>query len=242
MTWPVASPQELAPLELLAETGKWQLHRLPNAAFPASKTYVEHARQWHTVLDEQFGRTGLIHLEVFLHVWRMSEPPIPTLYRENTRLWKPSLGLGVWIDRPAPAPWTRESFMDASASLLLGEEPPLSAYKLLRLDAAPGARASAVQQLLGSGCATCFWGVADFNSFSERTAQLLLPTITSPTYRGERFYIPLLSPAALLSATPAQLDEWMCGMGAYAQESPDAGGLLILSPNGSIHRPERREE
>ena len=234
MSLPAESPPELAPLELLLETGKWQLHRLPNKIFPAGKPYTEQARRWHDELDRQFERAGLLHLEVFLHVWKMSEPPIPELYRENTRRWKPSLGLGVWPDRPAPAPWTRDSFMDASASILLGEEIPLSAYRLLHLAASPSIRAEASQHLLGSGGSTRFWGTADFAAFSKRSAELFLPSITSPTYRNERFYIPLLSPAALVSATPAQIDEWMCGMGAYAQESPDAGGLLILSPYGSI--------
>ena len=198
---------------------------------------MDRTRHFLLALDESLAGAGFLAPEVFLHVWRMHVDPVPELYQQHKYDWKPALGLGVWPDRLAPAPWTRETFMDAGAVLLQGQEPPLNAHKLLHLAGSRTARESAIACLLGSGCLTLFWGDGEPGLFAARSRALLLPTIAARTYQSERFYTPLLSPEALAGASAEQISEWMCGMGVYAQEGPEAGGMLLLLRQPSASQP-----
>jgi hypothetical protein len=216
-------------LKLIRQVSGWTIFLLDRKQIATAEAYRRQAGQVLQRIDDHLLAQESVHLEVFLHVWKMAESPIPDLYREHVRLWLPQLGLGIWPDRPAPAPWTQESFMDAGAHLLKGEEVPMSAYKLLRMTGEPSARHAASTQLLGSGCSTRFWGNATFETMDLLGRELYLPSIRSQAYRNAEFYVSLLSTAAVLQASSADIERWMCGMDVYVQDSAECGGLLIVS-------------
>ena len=119
--------------------------------------------------------------------------------------------------------------MDHAASILLKEEPVLSAYHLCRVSAGVEAGVHAEATLLGRGMILEIYARDQFTAVQQAGRQVFLPAIADVAYRGFPFYLPLLNAATISHAMPEQMERWMCGAELYLRESVEDHALLVLS-------------
>ncbi len=203
---------------------------LPVQQFPASKEQTQALQAMLSAFAETLLADPAQHHEVLLQTWKLNEQSGSGVLGQHMKAWAPEIGLGIWPDRKPPHGWTEDGFMDAVAAKFRSAEPEMPTCRLLRLAGTPAARLDASQKMRGFGTTIDLFGRQEYPQLEQRARKLYLPRIKEARFHHEPFYLPLLDRQSLqAAATPARLSEWLCGVDVYVRESPEDGGILIVS-------------
>lgn len=222
-------PAELVMEEVGVEQ-PWQALVL-RASFPLEPVAKQAIARFLTALTDLLeAERADLRREVFLHAWKLEDAELNSAFHQNVSRWRPSLGMGIWPNRKPPGGWTESSFMDAAATKMTGEEPELPAYKLFHLGGEPKHTREAAELVFGIGATTQMFTRESFAELQSKGKAEYLPAIVDSIYTHADFYLPLLDRSSLLTArSPGELDTLMCGVEVYIRESPEDGGVLLLS-------------
>jgi hypothetical protein len=210
----------------------WQGFVAPVSDFPTPdeelKFLKPFLKQFNGVLETQWKLSS----EVFFQFSQLHLGDGASQISSHARDWLPELGLGVWPDRPAPTPWSKEEFMNVG----LGDTLRTVSHKLLRVSAPPPSREHAREAMLGFGAVLQIMTSEPTDNVLAKAKALLLPRIEHPSFRNFEFYIPLIEARSIENATPDKLQSWACGASVYVRESSEDKGVLIISrePLGPI--------
>lgn len=183
------------------------------------------ARQFLHSLTVAASSHSQLAVEVFIHMAHLRDQDgSGSRFSSKGRSWLPRLGLGVWPDRPAPTIWTREDF----DKLAPGKRPRTLRNHVFRISGSLETREEARSSMLGWGSVIEILA-PNAEAFLEKTRELLLPTITDPSFSCFPFYVPLLEKKSLISSPPEKMDSWFCGASLYIRESREDNGILIAS-------------
>ena len=209
---------------------EWESMLVPVKQFPAPQEQAASLKTFLAAFRESVLADPEQQHEVLLQTWKLGPGRGSEVLHEHLKEWKPELGLGIWPDRKPPQGWTEERFVNAAAAAFRSAEPQLPSHRLLRLAGKSSARVEAAARMTGFGTMVEMFGHDSYEKIAERGRKLYLPGIMERRFQRETFYLPLLDRETLRTArTPAQLATWLCGVDIYVRESPEDGGLLIVS-------------
>ena len=137
----------------------------------------------------------------------------------------PSIGLGVWPDRPPPELWSVEQVKE----FMPGQSPPTLMYQVLRVTTDQKARSHARDTMLGLGTTISVFPQQQSDDFFAKTREVLLPPIKQRVFKMLPFYMPLFDMKSLTNSAASDLAEWFCGAGLYIRESYHDKGILIAA-------------
>jgi hypothetical protein len=195
---------------------------LPVSGFPASKGEVVAARQFLANLISSIQAEERLSVNVFVQVAALSLGEAAKDFAGHAMKWKPTIGMGVWPDRPAPTMYSREEFQN----LKIGERPRRLMHQIFLLDAACSAEAT--DEMIGSGTVLLTLTHGTTEAFLKTAKDLLVPRISDTSFSFFPFYVPLLERKSV--GHPAEiLESWLCGVSVYVRESMEDNGILIVS-------------
>jgi len=198
---------------------------LPVSGFPIPRQELAPVKSFLRSLTAQIVRKWDLSSEVFIQVEQSDEPEGRALYVRHAPRWIPEIGLGVWLDREPPKPWTKEEFM----ALQPGDKLRPLMYQVLRVTASPQAGEEAQDVLLAFGPILRAMFHGNGESYLERTRDFLLPPISDPSFTCFPCYVPLLDLKGLASTDSHKLTSWFCGASVYIRESFEDQAILIAS-------------
>ena len=208
----------------------WQAYTIALPAAPVRGEVLQHVRTLVDTIDTFLTVDCELQGETFLQSWRLATEGTAPLYEANISHWLPSVGLGVFPNRCAPARMTREAAMDAAAAMFARQPADLPAYRLMHVSGSGNASTHAIKTLLGQGIVQRLWAPHAWPATKQLGKKAYLPRIMEPSLRRAAFHIPVFELSAFTSdVTTPQIDEWICGAQAYLRESEEDGGLLLLS-------------
>jgi hypothetical protein len=208
-------------LQVIAAPAPYQAYRLPIRHFPVAEKDIPPVKWfWEKLVAALNGSQGLSS-QVFLQLTQYEGGS--QRFAKFGLSWMPVLGLGVWPDRPPPAPWTRDEFR----RVIPGKERlrPLANQVLQVTGDAAGARA----EMLDLGSVLEFLTADSANVLLERARKVLLPGIKDASYRAYSMYVPLLEGKTVAGSSAEQLGTWLCGAPVYIRESFEDEGVLIVT-------------
>ncbi len=145
------------------------------------------------------------------------------LLTDHAAEWMPDLGLGV---RPGSPPrLLQQSDFD---KLRWDEFSRLQHETLFYLMDEDAALTSAFPAYCGSGALLCCLLDVSTEIYLAHQRSIWLPTIQEPAFRAHPFYVPLLG-ADDVQPTSAFDRSWMKNVRVYLRESPQDGGLFLIS-------------
>jgi hypothetical protein len=206
-------------LQALAAPLPFQAYRLP-VRFPIAGKDLPPVKWFWEALVAALAREQGLSSQVFLQLTQYKGGS--QRFAQHGSSWMPVLGLGVWPDRPPPAPWTRDEFKKIAPNELLR---PLADQVLHVTQNTESAR----NTMLDIGSVLEILIAGDGKKLIERSRQVLLAGIDQPAFRVYGMYIALLEGKTVASADAAQLTEWLCGALVYIRESFEDQGILIVS-------------
>lgn len=169
-------------------------------------------------------RLGCNH-EGFLQIGRARDESAVRLFSNNARKWIPETGLGVWPHRSAPRTWKMEDVEEIDADT---EMPPLL-HSVFRVTADANARLDAMTTMVGTGCGLQLVSRTESATLLRNLRELFLGFIQDRVFRIFPWYVPLIEKAALAEPMQAMTIDAMSGVTLYIRESPEDGGILIVS-------------
>jgi hypothetical protein len=202
----------------------WQVYIMRLPGFPVAESALDPMRIFLERLSALIVKDWNLTQEVMVQLDRLQVADASERFAENGAAWIPEIGLAVWPDRKPPAQWSMQEFLD----LIPGNAPVLM-YQYFRISKTPEAKDHARNTMLGYGAVSQMFSPGDFEALKKRGAEILLPTIKDPSFRGHPFYLPIFEMKTLRKATAAELDEWSCGVTVYIRESPEDKALFIAS-------------
>lgn len=169
-------------------------------------------------------RLGCSH-EGFLQLSRARDESAVRLFTDNARKWIPETGLGVWPHRAAPRTWKMEDVEEIDTDT---EMPPLL-HSVFRVTADANARLDAMTTMAGTGCGLQFVSRMEGTVLLRNLRELFLGFIQDRVFRIFPWYVPLIEKAVLAEQMNALAIDAMRGVTLYIRESPEDGGILIVS-------------
>jgi hypothetical protein len=169
-------------------------------------------------------RLGCDH-ESFIQMGQVREQEATRLFASHARDWIPETGLGVWPHRPAPRMWQMEDMENIESAS--GTGPLLNS--VFRVTAQANARLEAMTTMLGTGCGLQLVSHVESAVLLEDLKELFLGFIQERVFRIFPWYVPLLEKGALAKPMPPFTATVLRGTSLYIRESPEDGGILIVS-------------
>ena len=208
----------------------WQAYTVALPASPVRGEALGQVRALVAAIETFLSVDCDLQGQTFLQSWRLATEGTAAMYEANIGRWLPSVGLGIFPNRRAPARMTRETAMDAAAAMFARQPVDLPAYRLMHVSGSGDAPAHALQTMLGQGIVQRLWTPDAWTTTKQLGKDAYLPRITEASLRRAAFHMPVLELAAFTSdATAQQIERWMCGAHAYLRESEEDGGLLLVS-------------
>ncbi|WP_158942849.1 hypothetical protein [Granulicella sp. S190] len=162
--------------------------------------------------------------ESFIALSRKADPSAKFLFAENARHWNPETGLGVLPHQPPP-----RMIRAADVSDLDPENLPQVMHTLFRVKKAGNVRLNAMTTMLGTGSGLQILSRLDGTKLLNALKDEHLELIEDPLYRIFPWYVPLLDKAALDEPLIPRTIEVTRRITLYIRESPEDGGVLIIS-------------
>jgi hypothetical protein len=166
------------------------------------------------------------HHESFIQIGTTSDRAAARLFSENAREWIPETGLGVWPHRPAPRIWTMQDMEDLDPNSGM----PTLLHSLFRVTADANVRLTAMTTIVGTGCGVQLVSRAESAVLLRDLKELFLAFIQDRVFRIFPWYVPLIERAVLIEPLEPLVVDAMRGISLYIRESPEDGGILIISP------------
>jgi hypothetical protein len=169
-------------------------------------------------------RLGCNH-ESFVQIGKPRDQAATRLFSENARRWIPETGLGVWPHRPAPRMWKAEDLeeLDPNSGMTT------LLHSLFRVTADANARLSAMTTMAGTGCGLQLISRTESAALLRDLKELFLGFIQDRVFRIFPWYVPLIEKAVLVEPIEPLAVNALRGISLYMRESPEDGGILILS-------------
>jgi hypothetical protein len=202
----------------------WTAFFLPVEQMPFRETRTA-LRATLTAVRNRVQEAGGLHLEVLLQFNQLHHGDAAELMRVHVRQWLPVVGQGIYPDQPPPTSWTPDDFRNLDQ----GELPRPLMHPLIHLSGEAQERVSAADEMFGFGANVEVLAAADSDSLLQQCAGPLVEPIRDPVFLGYPFYFPLLSVKSVENAARGDLAKWLPGIALYMRESPEDGGVLILS-------------
>ncbi len=217
-------------IEKIAAPEPYDVYVLPVSAFPADPQDETLLRRFLDVFCATAMRLFRLSPEVFLQLEQLRGKECRAILAGNGKKWMPQMGLGVWVDRPAPEKWTQQELDDIVPG---GKLRPLM-FNVFRISAPLPVRAAARRQMLKYGSVVeVLTPLGD--GYLPKIAPAIRAGIVDPTYNCFPFYVPLIEAKNMLRESTDELDRWFDGVGVYVRESFEDNGVLIAAP-GSLQR------
>lgn len=169
-------------------------------------------------------RLGCGH-ESFIQIDNTGDRETTHLFADHARSWVPEMGLGVWPHRPAPRLWKPEDLEDMNPASGM----PSVLHSLYRVTADANARLNAMTTMAGTGCGLQILSRVDSTILLRDLKEIFLGFIQDRVFRIFPWYVPLLELAAFAQPVEPLTLSVMRGIALYIRESPEDGGILILS-------------
>ncbi|WP_446743875.1 hypothetical protein [Silvibacterium acidisoli] len=181
-------------------------------------------RQFLEALVLHFTRNlGFSH-ESFIALSRSADRSASLLLGDNARHWLPQTGLGVWVHRPAPRLLRGSDVEDLDPENL-----PQPMPILLRVQKQGTARLHAMTTMLGTGSGLQLLSRLEEKRLLRTLQEYHLTIITERVYRIFPWYVPLLENASIPEGFPQETLDALQGITLYVRESPEDGGVILLS-------------
>jgi hypothetical protein len=169
-------------------------------------------------------RLGCNH-ESFIQIGQAREQATTHLFSENARAWVPETGLGVWPHRPAPRMWKMEDMENVESAT--GTGPLLNS--VFRVTADANTRLGAMTTMAGTGSGLQIISHVESTKLLRDMKEVFLSFIQDRVFRIFPWYVPLIGKVVMAEPTEPLAADAMRGITLYIRESPEDGGVLILS-------------
>lgn len=211
-------------LSLEGEEGGFESYLIPAPRGLRPDSY-DPARAFLLELVSYFtARLGCGH-ESFIQIGQVREQEATRLFADHARNWIPEAGLGVWPHRPAPRMWKMEDMENIESASGIG--PML--HSVFRVTAHANARLDAMTTMLGSGCGLQLVSHVESAVLLRDLKGLFLGFIQDRVFRIFPWYVPLIERAVLAESMESFTANVLRGISLYIRESPEDGGILIVS-------------
>jgi hypothetical protein len=165
------------------------------------------------------------HHESFIQVSKGRDPEAMRLFSTNAPKWIPETGLGVWPHRPAPRMMTMEDMADIESA----ESASMTLYSAFRVTTNGNARLDAMTRMTGTGCGLQLVSNIESAVLLRNMKDIFLGFIKDRVFRIFPWYVPLIEKAVFTEPIEQLAVNAMQGVSLYIRESPEDGGILILS-------------
>ena len=169
-------------------------------------------------------RLGCSH-ESFVQIGQVREQEATRLFADHARDWIPETGMGVWPHRSAPRMWKMEDMENIESAS--GTGPLLNS--VFRVTAHANARLDAMTTMLGTGCGLQLVSHSESAVLMQDLKELFLDFIQDRVFRIFPWYVPLIQKAMLAESIQPFTLSVLRGISLYIRESPEDGGILIVS-------------
>lgn len=225
-------PETNKPVAVRVEARRISEHAAPESwlvtagGFPLS----EPASGWMSVLLKEVIQAGrgpsALNVEVFLESNPgLNDDSFARRLAQRTGAWRPAMGLGVWPAREPPRLPTRADFENAGPT----KPPRNDRYQVVHVTGGQDIALKACFQFCDLGNVVAAVTSDDRKGYFARTAALLLPPITEPSFRSAPFYVPLLEEASFEKVSSETTGAWMCGAALYLRQSLEDQGVVVVS-------------
>jgi hypothetical protein len=147
------------------------------------------------------------------------------LFADHARDWLPETILGVWTHLPAPRMMTAETLMEMDAQ----PQAALRVPTLFRVNTGMQACLDAMSIMAGTGTGIQIVSRIETEKLLCNLKDLFLDFIKERLFRIFPWYIPLLKMNSLEEPIAALTEQALTNISLYIRESPEDGGILILS-------------
>src|ERR1700750_730427 len=149
-------------------------------------------------------------------------PETVNLLVEHARDWMPDLGLGIRPGGEPPRMLNAEDLNQLKRDQMPRPKHETACFLM------NGAE-TALPLFFGTGAVIYCLLSASAEVYLKEQGELWLPTIQDPAFRAHPFYLPLLDCKSLENQPSSTLEQWMGRAVFYLRESPENGGVLIVS-------------
>lgn len=213
------------PLQSLSREPGRHVWLLPYAGLPfqAPLAYPERLTAWRHVATTLARRLSTVgRLDLSIDLLSMNYEGTKKISAHGAA-WMPVPGLGIWPQGRSPHFLATDDVyaMDPQKPYV----PPF--HPSLRVGEESG-RASCWEVLLGYGGLVALFQELPVTEFVPKSREVFVPMIDEVAFHAYPEYLPLLD-AKVSEADPAAIAQWLCGAKAYLRDSPQDGGLLIVS-------------
>jgi hypothetical protein len=160
-----------------------------------------------------------------LQMWHIHHNDGSAVLSKNGSAWRPEFGVGVWLDQPPPTLWSPEEFEMLGPGDLM--RPPI--LSAIRLRAEPLDHQAVWNSMGGRGAYLELAVSGEPEVFLADQAPLYRRWIEEEIIQVHPFFVPLLSAASLRSELLASRLVHVDPVTAYARESQEDRGLVVLT-------------
>lgn len=147
------------------------------------------------------------------------------LFADHAPAWLPETILGVWTHLPAPRMMTAEALMEMDPRSPAG----MRMYTLFRVTTGMRACLDAMSTMVGTGTGIQIVSRVEADKLLCNLKDLFLDFVKERLFRIFPWYIPLLTMKSLEEPIAALTEQALVNISLYIRESPEDGGILILS-------------
>lgn len=167
---------------------------------------------------------GCVHESyVALHQMRLQETN--ELFADHAPAWLPETVLGVWTHLPAPRMMTSEALMEMDPA----SPSSMRMYTLFRVTTGANACLDAMETMAGTGTGIQILSEIDSERLLRNLKDIFLDFLKERIFRIFPWYIPLLTMKSLEEPIAALTGRALQHIPLYIRESPEDGGILMLS-------------
>jgi hypothetical protein len=163
--------------------------------------------------------------ESFIQMSQARDQATTHLFSDHARKWMPEMGLGVWTNRAPPRMWKAEDLEDMDPASGM----PTLLHSLFRVTADANAKLDAMATMTGTGCGLQLISRVESTVLIHDLKVLFLGYIQDRVFRIFPWYVPLIESGALAEPMEPFTASALRGISLYIRESPEDGGILIVS-------------
>jgi|GEM_PF-2313536 len=167
---------------------------------------------------------GCVH-ESYVALNQTKKRETNELFQDHARKWLPETVLGVWTHLPPPRMMTAENLIEMDPRSPEG----MRVHSLFRVTTGADACMDAVTTMAGTGTGIQIVSTLEAEKLLQNWRDLFLDFIKERIFRIFPWYIPLLRLKSLEEPIADLTTQALANIVLYIRESPEDGGLLILS-------------
>ena len=147
------------------------------------------------------------------------------LFADHAPSWLPETILGVWTHLPAPRMMTSEALMEMDSRSSTG----MRMHTLFRVTTGTDACLDSMATMAGTGTGVQILSQIDAERLLYDLKDIFLNFIKERLFRVFPWYVPLLTMQSLEEPIATLTEQAFTHITLYIRESPEDGGILILS-------------